>query len=564
MSYQSRKSRALRRFRPMVSDALEGRNLLSTLTITPRDSRAVPLVRSEGGVVAAARAGHHKRHHNVVEKASFTSGPRLAATPAAPNVEIRKGYTLSLVAGGLNFPSAITFGPGGQIWVAEAGFLPQNGPRILQVNSDGTSTPILAANQLPPGTLLGPLTGLTYHQGWLWITHLQQGVKGLDVGAISKFQPADPVQSFQTVITNLPSFGGGYTFKVVFNRQGQAFFGEGTVTNSGVVDTGDLMPGNQELLATGPQTQAFHDYAPVTLTLSGVSYTSQDPMTGATVVTAPFHTFGSGPVAPGTIVPATSPSTPQNGIIAGNGAIYSFKPNAQDPTSTIQLVAWGFRQPDGLILDPHHPNELYVTNNGIDLNGGVRVVNNDDDTLSAINTRGKVQFFGWPDYFHNPKTGAILPVTAPVFRVDTQLQPILDSSFSSRLKVKPAASVLGYHVSADQIDFSTSRQFGLTGQLFVAESGAEVPLSGATQFTGYQVVSVNPRSGRSTAFVTHTSSDPNALLNPTGFNKPVDVKFLGNRMYIVDIGSFEPGIGVTVPSTGKVWVVTRSRSGATA
>ena len=41
------------------------------------------------------------------------------------------------------------------------------------------------------------------------MTHIQKRGDGLDVGAISKFRPENPLGTFTTVITNLPSFGGG-------------------------------------------------------------------------------------------------------------------------------------------------------------------------------------------------------------------------------------------------------------------------------------------------------------------------------------------------------------------
>jgi len=466
----------------------------------------------------------------------------MVATPAAPNVTIRKGYTLSLFASGLNYPDSITFGPKGQIWVSESAFIPGVLPRILKVNANGTWTPILTASQLPPGALVGPLTDVSYHQGWLWVTHLQQGANGLLVGAISKFRPADPVGTFRTVITNLPSFGGGYTFGVLF-KGGRAYFSEGTVTNSSVVDAADIAPGNQSLLASGSaQNLAFHDYAPVNLVLNGVSYTTSNGLTGLPAVTGPFQPYGSGPVAPGTIVPAASPANPQSGIIAGSGAVYSFKPNAKDPTATLRLEAWGFRQPYGLVFNSYHPNQLYVTNNGIDLNGGVRVVNNDYDTLSRVRTGLKTpQFFGWPDYFHDPNTGAVLPVSDPVFAINgTTVKPVLDPAYSRSLKVQPALS-LGYHVNADQMAFSTSKRFGYAGELFIAEGGAVVGETGATEFTGYKVVRVNPRTGQTSDFIAQRSEDPSQIFVPTNFIKPIDVKFRGGAMYIVDLGDWEGG-----------------------
>jgi hypothetical protein len=43
---------------------------------------------------------------------------------------------------------------------------------------------------------------------------------------------------------------------------------------------------------------------------------------------------------------------------------------------------------------------------------------------------------------------------------------------------------------------------------------------------------------------------------PTGFNKPIDVKIRKDKMFIVDLGVYEPGLGLMDPGTGKLWVVT--------
>src|SRR5262249_22498630 len=155
------------------------------------------------------------------------------------------------------------------------------------------------------------------------------------------------------------------------------------------------------------QDQVFRDYPPQTIALSGVSYTSTDSQTGGTAVTAPFLPYGSRAVAPGAVFPAVSPSHPLNGIIAGSSAVYSFNPKARNPTATLRLDAWGFRQPFGLVVNPFRRGELFVTNNGIDTVGGSRVVNNDYDSLFRVRTGRKAQFFGWPDYFHDPRTGAV-------------------------------------------------------------------------------------------------------------------------------------------------------------
>src|SRR5579863_1093876 len=63
---------------------------------------------------------------------------------AAPtNVVIPSGYTLSAVATGLNFPTAITF-QGDSIWVTEAGIITP--PAVKEIDNKGNITTVLTAS----------------------------------------------------------------------------------------------------------------------------------------------------------------------------------------------------------------------------------------------------------------------------------------------------------------------------------------------------------------------------------------------------------------------------------
>src|SRR5262245_13882629 len=69
----------------------------------------------------------------------------------------------------------------------------------------------------------------------------------------------------------------------------------------------------------------------------------------------------------GKLVKHPTPKIRHQGIIAGGGTVYSFDPEAADPTSTMRLEAWGFRNPYGIGFDPFDPNRLFVSNNGADV-----------------------------------------------------------------------------------------------------------------------------------------------------------------------------------------------------
>src|SRR5262245_30863177 len=91
-----------------------------------------------------------------------------AAAPA--NVVIPPGYTMTAVATGLNFPTALTF-QGDSIWVAEAGIVTP--PAVKQIDNKGNITTALTASMFPAGVLVSPVTGITFAQGWIWLVHRQ-------------------------------------------------------------------------------------------------------------------------------------------------------------------------------------------------------------------------------------------------------------------------------------------------------------------------------------------------------------------------------------------------------
>jgi len=305
--------------------------------------------------------------------------------------------------------------------------------------------------------------------------------------------------------------------------------------------------------------------------LSGINYKTGafplDPT--ASKITAPFHAFGTGPAPAGTTVAAATPSSPQEGIIAGNGTVYSFDPNAPNPAATLRLEAWGFRNPYGIRFDPLQQSALFVSNNGADyrksvVNGQLQIVesrpaDNDWDDLFTVRVNSGVQFFGWPDFFHDPKTGVPLPATNPMFCVDEPAvnpcpQFVLADSFRNSLTVQPAFAEFELHSSANKFDISANPEFRFFGDFFVAETGSLPPITGAEELVGYKVVRVT-RNGRVQDFIVHKKQTADVIFDPTGFNKPIDVKFGGPKMFIVDFGVYEPALNLINPSSGKVWVV---------
>lgn len=479
-----------------------------------------------------------------------------AQTSSPSNVVIPSGYTMTSVATGLNFPTAITF-QGDSIWVTEAGIMTP--PAVKVVDNKGNISTALTGSMLPAGVLVAPVTGITFAQGWIWLVHRQTSTSGgVPVGVISKFMPRDPVGTFQTVLTGLPFFGDHPASSIAFGADGRAYLMTGLPTNSSVVG-----PDN----GWAVNFPSLHDFPPVDIELSGIGYRTAptakpfalDPT--AVKITEPFMPFGSGTVPAGTVVHAATPANPANGIItAGGGAVYSFNPHASNATSTLRLEAWGFRNDYALAFDPFNPNLLFVSNNGTDARGS-RPISNDWDDMFIIHLGQGAQFFGWPDYFHDPVSRQPLPVTNPFFCPPNPPygmcpQFAFSDSFRASLTVQPAFAELDNHSSANLFDFAPNSGFGFMGDIFIAETGSLPPGTGATTLTGYKVARIDRSSGSVSDFITHSSEDMATIFQPAGFNKPIDVKFRGDNMFIADFGVFAPA--TPTPGTGKVWMVSRT------
>src|SRR5258708_20683157 len=114
--------------------------------------------------------------------------PSVLAQPS--NVAIQPGYSMTAVATGLNFPTAMTLF-GDTIWVTEEGTA-SSPPAVKRIDNKGNVTTQLTATQLPAGSLVSPLTGIVFNRGWFWLVHRQTNPKntpGIPVGVLSGLQP---------------------------------------------------------------------------------------------------------------------------------------------------------------------------------------------------------------------------------------------------------------------------------------------------------------------------------------------------------------------------------------
>ncbi|CAH1002105.1 hypothetical protein LEM8419_03022 [Neolewinella maritima] len=507
---------------------------------------------------------------------STLPGQTLVEDDDTPGVLIPEGFDLKLAVSGLDYPSNIATGDG-RYWISEAGIDPQIAPTVKEISlpasGPGVANVILTPALLPVGTLAPPFTDVSYHDGLLYLAHRQVGTNGELVGAYSRFAPDDPVNTFETVITNLPSTGDHSNNVLVFGADGRAYFGQGSATNSGVVGAD-----NADWVAVAPD---FREIPPVDVILNGTEYTARvgtpvDPDSNA--VTAPYRIFNSGPIDSGLLIRGASPLSPVDGYIIGTGTVYSFDPAATNVSQTLRLEAWGLRNPFGLTFDALDGTRLFVTNNGTDIRGragnpdapfdtssyvlvGNRPIANDHDDLFELTVGGEAEYFGWPEFIHDSMTLQARGVTSTVFcRSPVMMQEdcpgfIFTPDFRLSLSIEPAFAQLGPNVSATGLTAIQSDTFGYRNDLLVTESGSFGPQTGIFRFTGYRITRVETSSGQRFPFVVNQGSTAAELLAPGGFNKPVENVFIGDTLAIVDLGVLEPGINLFQSGTGKVWLL---------
>jgi len=334
-------------------------------------------------------------------------------------ISVPSGFTVSVFAKGLNFPTGIAFrsaGPGFEVYVLESGHgLPSvcNDERTAAVGGiTGAKNPftpdILVFNQA--GTLLrtiakptstgfglqpsGPAIDIAFERGLqggrLFATDSNQATHQGNAANSSRIVTVDPVTGAVTpFITGLPT--GDHPTEHLAFKDNFIYWSQGSTTNSGVV-------GRDNGGGTGQQDIPCQD-----IVLSKNVFDS-----GGGVKTSGYSPFGT--QRPGATVPAFD-SALHKGVC--DGAILRARLNSSNPTSTIEPFSWGYRNGYAIRFAPNnHPLKggLLVGEDGAD-ERGARPSNNAPDMLQLAqqNKGGTPDYHGWPDRF------GFLPSSQAVF-----------------------------------------------------------------------------------------------------------------------------------------------------
>lgn len=443
-----------------------------------------------------------------------------AGSPNPYDIELPPGYAIELVADKLTFPTGITFSPEGRIFVVESGYSYGEvftKPRLLELVRN-------RPREIATGDGM-PWNGVAYHDGALIVSH--GGVTS--GGRIVRYE----LDGKATVLADqLPSQGDHHTNGPVVTPDGWIYFGQGVVTNSGIVGADNAEFG---WLARQPQ---LHDVPCEDVTLAGLNFTTDDARGGTgKVTTGAYHAYGT--------------SGDRGEVIRGqvpcSGAVMRVRASG----GPIELVAWGFRNPFGLALDGK--GQLFVTDNGYDVRGS-RPVFGAADVMWRVDNG---TWYGWPDFSEGRA------ITRTEFdEADGDPRGFLLAKHP-QLPPEPAA-YFAVHSSATGFDFSRSPRFGHVGNAFVALFGDMAPKTGKVLApVGFKIVRVDLRTNDIEDFARNRGDapGPGSKKAQRGLERPVAARFdpSGDALYVVDFGVMrmtekgpEPQI-----NTGRIWKITR-------
>jgi hypothetical protein len=343
------------------------------------------------------------------------------------DIFIPAGFTVSVFASGLNFPTGIAFKGNSQqfeVYVLESGHgLPSRcndqdssvvggtfsstnpfTPDILVFNQNGGSPirgplgkPTAQGGGFQPA---GPAVDIAFENGLsggrLFATDSNQSLRTAGNNNSSRIVIVNPLTGQVTpFIAQLPT-GDHPTEQLAF-KDAWIYWSQGSTTNSGVVGRDNGGGANQQ------------DIPCQDIVLSQNLFDS-----GGGKMTSGYSPFGTD--ARGQTVKAFA-SAKHHGVC--DGAILRAKLNAVHPEETIEPFSWGYRNGYAIRFPPDdHPlaGGLLVGEDGAD-ERGARPSNNAPDSLQLArqNPDGSPDYHGWPDrYGFLPSNQAVFnPVGGP-------------------------------------------------------------------------------------------------------------------------------------------------------
>lgn len=405
-----------------------------------------------------------------------------------------------VVIDGLTFPTGVAFGSDGSIYVSESG-LPFGGAppggRIVRITDRERA---VVATGLRP-----PVNGVTVIGQDLYIS------EGGHPARISRVSADGRTEA---VLEDLPGPGNYHTNMAVIGPDARLYFGQGAMTNTGIVGLDAYELGWLQRLPHA------HDLPGFDIVLTGENVETDDPFSDGTTSTGAFVPFGT----------TTSAGQTRARRLPATASVMSCNLDG----SGLELVAWGLRNPYGLCFLPD--GRLLATDQGAD-DRGSRPIGDAPDLLFEVR-RGA--WCGWPDFIGGD------PVTDPRYR---PLRGPAPRPLLANHDALPAPEVplvrFDPHSAAVKMDVSPE------GWLAVALFGDETPMTAPTV----------RRRGRDVVRLDTVDWTVDSL-GMTGPARPIDVRFdADGDLWVLDFGRFEmTDGGVTAdPGTGALYRMRMAR-----
>ncbi|MHB8131503.1 MAG: PQQ-dependent sugar dehydrogenase [Mobilitalea sp.] len=424
------------------------------------------------------------------------------------DINISSEYSIENFVQGLDSPIGMVFSEEGDLYIASSG-IPSGNAKVIRLRN-GHFEVIAEDFQVP-------LTGINYLDGNLYVSH-----KGYITVIRSNGTRLD-------IIAGLPCNGDFGTSNVAFGPDGKIYFGQGTITNSGVVGADNQWVFNHPFL---------HDLPASDIMLNGQNFVTNNMLisNGERTFTGAFSPYG---------VPNILNEI-KKGYVKASGSIL----RANRDGSNLELVAWGFRNPIQINFDRDF--RLFVANRGLDVRGS-RPIANAPDEFHLV-TPGV--WYGWPDY------SAGEPVTLPRFKPEGGQQPEFLLTNHPNIPPRPYAE-FPPHTTITGFDFNYNRNFGPYGDVYITLFGSFGPItmgrSAAYEGIGYNISKIDMHTGAVITFINNRSGLPADYNQGGGFGRLVDVEFgPDGAMYILDMGMNDRHfLDRIVPNSGVIWKVSK-------
>lgn len=426
------------------------------------------------------------------------------------DIYIQQGYHIDVYANGLNSPIGMVFDDNGDIIIAEAGLADGNA-KVLKLVGGHLEVIAWGFNV--------PISGINFLNGILYVSHR---------GFVTRINRDGTIQN---IIMGLPSNGDHNNCPVTFSPDNKLYFGQGTVTNSGVVGI------DNEWVTTSP---LLCDYPGDFIMLHGQNFETDNiftqSLTEDIAVTGAFSPYG---------VP-NLPFEIRKKYMKASGCI--LKSNLDG--SNLEQFAWGFRNPSFMRFD--NSGNLFVGNNGYNAVGSRPIDNATDDCYYVMPNL----WYGWPDYSGGEA------VNSPRFRPEGGSQPELLLKNQPNVPPRPFIS-FPPNSNIRGFDFNYNKDFGPYGDIYIAEFGSTVPSKIGDPISyagaGHRISKIDVKSRTITTFAINKSGFPSSISREGGFERPTHLLFgPDGAMYIVDMGmNFPNDHNKFIPKTGVIWKVWR-------